>query len=127
MASPVEPLREQLGAVYGALATGCSYPYRVIDGMTLAEAGEIFGYWQELSAAASDAADDRAHVRLDASPGTGGRAANRGDRRGAAPGLAVARGGDLGMPAPLDLDALRARNRASALAIARRNGTPATG
>jgi len=39
----------------------------------------------------------------------------------APPGLAVARGGDLGMPAPLDLDALRARNRAQAVAIARRN------
>ena len=39
----------------------------------------------------------------------------------APPGLAVAQGGDLGMPAPLDLDALRARNRAQAAAIARRN------
>src|SRR6185436_15671070 len=39
--------REQLGAVYGALATGCSYPYPVIDGMTLAEAGEIFRYWEQ--------------------------------------------------------------------------------
>jgi hypothetical protein len=37
------------------------------------------------------------------------------------PGLAVARGGALGMPAPLDLDALRARNRARALANARRD------
>jgi len=36
------------------------------------------------------------------------------------PGLAVARGADLGMPAPLDLDALRARNRARALATAMR-------
>jgi hypothetical protein len=37
------------------------------------------------------------------------------------PGLAVARGGDLGMPAPLDLDTLRTRNRARALANARRD------
>jgi hypothetical protein len=42
-------------------------------------------------------------------------------------GLAVARGGDLGMPAPLDLDALRARNRARALAIAKRNRTATIG
>ena len=45
----------------------------------------------------------------------------------APPGLAVARGGDLGMPAPLDLDALRARNRAQAVAIARRNQNAARG
>src|SRR5712691_6856258 len=37
----------QLAALYGALATGCCYSYRVIDGMTLAEAGEIFAYWEE--------------------------------------------------------------------------------
>ena len=39
----------------------------------------------------------------------------------APPGLAVARGGDRGMPAPLDVDTLRARNRAQAVAVARRN------
>ena len=38
--------REQLAAIYGALATGCGYPYPVIDAMTLAEAGEIFAYWE---------------------------------------------------------------------------------
>jgi hypothetical protein len=43
------------------------------------------------------------------------------------PGLAVARGGDLGMPAPLDLDALRARNRVRAQAIAQRNRSAASG
>jgi hypothetical protein len=42
------------------------------------------------------------------------------------PGLAVARGGDLGMPAPLDLDALRARNRARALAAAGRDQSRAS-
>ena len=45
----------------------------------------------------------------------------------APPGLAVARGDDLGMPAPLDLDMLRARNRAQAVAIARRNQSAAQG
>jgi hypothetical protein len=41
------------------------------------------------------------------------------------PGLAVARGGDLGMPAPLfDAAALGDRNRARALDIARRNAQP---
>ncbi len=40
----------------------------------------------------------------------------------APPGLAVVRGGDIGMPVPmLDPDALAARNRAYALALARRN------
>ena len=38
--------REQLAALYGALATGCGYSYPVIDAMTLAEAGEIFAYWE---------------------------------------------------------------------------------
>jgi len=28
------------------LATGCGYSYRDIDGMTLAEAEEVFGYWE---------------------------------------------------------------------------------
>jgi len=45
----------------------------------------------------------------------------------APPGLAVARGGDLGMPVPLDLEALRARNRAQAVAIAHRNRGAAGG
>jgi len=41
------------------------------------------------------------------------------------PGLAVARDRDLGMPAVLDADALRARNRARAAEIARRNRSAA--
>src|ERR1700728_1849438 len=39
--------RARLAGIYGALATGCSYPFSVVDGMTLAEAGEIFAYWEE--------------------------------------------------------------------------------
>ena len=39
--------RDRLGALYGALATGCGYAYPVIDNMTLAEAGEIFRYWED--------------------------------------------------------------------------------
>src|SRR5207249_1892397 len=38
---------KRLGRLYAALATGCGYSYRTIDGMTLAEAGEIFDYWAE--------------------------------------------------------------------------------
>jgi hypothetical protein len=37
------------------------------------------------------------------------------------PGLAVVQGGDLGMPAPLELEALRARNRARAALVSQRN------
>ena len=44
-AAPVATADAQLAGVYGALATGCGYPYRVIDAMTLAEAEEIFAYW----------------------------------------------------------------------------------
>src|SRR5438045_305725 len=39
--------RARLGGLYGALATGCGYSYRIIDDMTLAEAGEIFRYWED--------------------------------------------------------------------------------
>jgi hypothetical protein len=89
--------------------------------MSLAEAGEIFGYWE---------ANPPAHLKLQtiarmlgwmprtASP----RASMIEDIAAAAPpGLAVARGVDLGMPAPLEIDALRMQNQARALAVARRN------
>ena len=89
--------------------------------MTLAEAGEIFLYWEE---------NPPAHLMLQTIArmlGWTSRTATRGAppieeiTAAAPPGLAVARGGDLGMPAPLDLDALRARNRAQAIAIVHRN------
>jgi len=89
--------------------------------MTLAEAGEIFQYWED---------NPPAHLMLQTIArmlGWAPRAAPEGVppieaiAAAAPPGLAVARGGDLGMPAPLDLDALRARNREQAIAIARRN------
>lgn len=95
--------------------------------MTLAEAGEIFGYWEECPPA---------HLMLQTIAGMLGwmprsALANTPPIEQIAasppPGLAVMRGGDLGMPAPLDLEALRARNRLSALAIARRNRTPPSG
>jgi hypothetical protein len=89
--------------------------------MNLAEAGEIFGYWE---------ANPPAHLMLQtiarmlgwmppaASPG----ASMIEDIAAAAPpGLALARGVDLGMPSPLDIDALRMKNQARALAVARRN------
>ena len=79
--------------------------------MTLAEAEQIFAYWGEHpptylmvqaiarmlgwkpAAAAASSLDDLMAM--------------------APPGLAVAGGGDIGMPAPvLDIEALRARNRA---------------
>jgi len=89
--------------------------------MSLAEAGEIFTYWEE---------NPPAHLMLQAIArmlGWTPRPAPAGAPRiadlaaAAPPGLAVTKGGDLGMPAPLDLDALCAQNRALALAIARRN------
>jgi hypothetical protein len=88
--------------------------------MNLAEVGEIFGYWE---------ANPPSHLMLQmiarmlgwmpraASPS----ASMIGDIAAAPPGLAVARGVDLGMPAPLDIDALRAQNQTRALAVARRN------
>ena len=88
--------------------------------MTLAEAGEIFAYWEE---------NPPPHLMLQAIARLLGwmpRSApagppQSGDIAAAPPGLAVAHGGDLGMPPPLDLDALGIRNRARAVAIARRN------
>ncbi len=83
--------------------------------MTLAEAGEIFLYWEE---------NPPAHLMLQTIArmlGWTSRTATRGAppieeiTAAAPPGLAVARGGDLGMPA------LRARNRAQAIAIVHRN------
>ena len=102
--------RERLSAVYGALATGCGYPFATIDGMTLAEAGEVFAYWVE---------NPPTHLMVQtiarmigwkpvaATPSFAEVAAM------APPGLSVMPGGGLGMPAPvLDVDALRARNGA---------------
>ena len=89
--------------------------------MTLAEAGEIFGYWE---------ANPPAHLMLQTiahmlgwMPRPMPAGAPRIDEIAAAapPGLAIARGGGLGMPQPLDADALRARNQARAVEIARRN------
>ena len=95
--------------------------------MNLAEAGEIFGYWEE---------NPPAHLMLQTIARMLGwmpRSAQPGAQSleeiaaTAQPGLVAARGAALGMPAPLDLDALRARNRAQALAIARRNRSDANG
>ncbi len=95
--------------------------------MTLAEAGEIFGYWEE---------NPPPHLMLQTIARMLGwmpRPAPAGALRIAAlaaaapPGLTLARGGDPGMPAPLDLDALRAQNRARALAIAQRNRSATVG
>ncbi len=95
--------------------------------MTLAETGEIFEYWEE---------NPPAHLMLQTIArmlGWTPRAVSAGAppieeiAAAAPPGLAVARGGDLGMPMPLDLDALCARNRAQAVAIAHRNRGAAGG
>jgi hypothetical protein len=89
--------------------------------MSLAEVGEIFAYWEE---------NPPAHLMLQTIArmlGWTARPAPTGAPRiadiaaAAPPGLAVTEGGDLGMPAPLDADALRTRNRTRAIAIARRN------
>jgi hypothetical protein len=87
--------------------------------MTLTEAGEIFAYWEDAPPA---------HLMVQAiarmlgwTPPAAPERPDRVEDIAAAPppGLTVAPGGDLGMPPPLDLDALRTRNRA--LASARRN------
>jgi len=95
--------------------------------MTLAEAGEIFLYWEE---------NPPAHLMLQTiarmlgwAPRLARSAAPPIDEMVAAPppGLAVARGGDLGMPAPLDLEALRARNRSRAALISQQDQRRAGG
>lgn len=81
--------------------------------MTLDEAGEIFAYWEE---------NPPAHLMLQAiarmlgwtPPSASAPPAAEAIGAAAPPGLAVTRGEDLGMPAPLDLEALRRRNRARA-------------
>ncbi len=93
--------------------------------MTIAEAGEIFLYWEE---------NPPAHLMLQTiarmlgwlpRPAPAGAPPIEEIAAVAPPGLGVARGADLGMPTPLDLDALRARNRAQAVVIARRNQSEA--
>ena len=95
--------------------------------MSLAEAAEIFGYWEE---------NPPAHLMLQAiarmlgwmpRPAPAGAPRIADIAAAAPPGLAVTHGGDLGMPAPLDLDALRTRNRARAMEIARRDQSAAIG
>jgi hypothetical protein len=95
--------------------------------MSLAEAGEIFGYWED---------SPPAHLMLQAiarmlgwvpRPAQAGPPQIADIAAAALPGLAVARSGEPGMPAPFDVDALRAQNRARAIAIARRNGSTAGG
>jgi hypothetical protein len=88
----------------------------VIDRMTLAEAGEIFRHWER---------DPPTHLMLQTiarllgwSPAAAGTRATAPEEllATAPPGLAVTRGGDIGMPDPvLDADALRARNLAISL------------
>lgn len=95
--------------------------------MTLAEAGEIFRYWEQ---------NPPAHLLLQTiahklgwtpRPAPAGAPPVEAIAAAPPPGLAVARDGDLGMPAPLDLDALRAENRARAVEIARRSRSAAAG
>ncbi len=99
--------------------------------MNLAEAGEIFAYWEQnppahlmVQTIARLLGWTRRESSSDAMPIADIVAA-------APPGLAVARGASLnnglGMPAPLDVDGLRARNRAHTIAIARRNRAVASG
>ncbi|MBV9858757.1 MAG: hypothetical protein JO038_01425 [Alphaproteobacteria bacterium] len=87
--------------------------------MTLAEAAEIFRYWE---------AHPPAHLLLGGLFGR--KPANRsvviGRGEELPPGLAAIRG-ELGMPMPeLDPEGLRRRNRARAAEIAMRNAAPKT-
>jgi hypothetical protein len=94
--------------------------------MTLAEAGEIFAYWEQ---------SPPAHLMLQtlarmlgwAPPAPASDTPPLGALAMAPPpGLAVAHDGGLGMPEPvLDAAALRARNLARAVAMARQNDAAA--
>lgn len=87
--------------------------------MTLADAGEIFAYWAE---------NPPAHVMLQVIARMFGWKPAEADMPAMAeiaatppPGLAVAATSDLGMPAPvLDIEILRARNRAQLAKSAKR-------
>jgi hypothetical protein len=91
----------------------------VIDRMTLAEAGEVFAYWEE---------NPPAHLMVQTIArllGWTPRLADDNAVSGAGvaaappPGLAIARDGDLGMPAPaLEAETMRERNRARLREIA---------
>lgn len=89
--------------------------------MTLAEAAEILSYWEQ---------SPPVHLMLQAiarllgwSPPPATDAAIEAITAAPPPGLAIARGGGLGMPPPLDVDALRARNRERAAAMERTDRT----
>jgi hypothetical protein len=99
----------------------------VIDAMTLAEAGEIFAYWEH---------DPPTHLIVQTIARLLGWTPRSAASRSIAcrprqieeiaasapPGLAVVPGRATGMPVPiLDLEALRARNRARATEIAQRH------
>ena len=83
----------------------------MIDGITLADAGEIFAYWSE---------NPPVHLLVQViARMLGWKPAERAPSSFseiaamAPPGLATVANGALGMPAPvLDIDALRTRNRA---------------
>jgi hypothetical protein len=95
--------------------------------MTLAEAGEIFGYWEESPPAHLMIQTIARMLGWTPRPAAAGVARVEDIAAAAPPGLALNTGGDLGMPPPLDPEALRVRNRARALAIARRNRSAADG
>lgn len=89
------------------------------DEMTLAEAGDIFSYWEQ---------NPPMHLMVQTiacllgwTPGAMSAPTSFKEIVAAAPpGVAVAQRG-LDMPAPLDRSELEARNRARQIAIARRN------
>ena len=89
--------------------------------MTLAEAGEIFGYWEESPPAHLMIQTIARMLGWTPRPAAAGVARVEDIAAAAPPGLALNTGGDLGMPPP------RVRNRARALAIARRNRSAADG
>ena len=103
---------DQLGAIYGALATGCGYSYRVIDEHDPRRGRRNLRLLGTEPAGASDAADDRADARLDAAGRR--RAASR---RSPPPRRPASRWREAAISAcrrRSTADALRARNRARA-------------
>jgi hypothetical protein len=84
----------------------------VIDQMTLAEAAEIFRYWE---------AHPPVHLLVAAVFGVKAKPVAP-EGSGLPPGFAVSQVAAFGMPAPVfDLNEMRTRNRARAIDIARRN------
>jgi len=92
--------------------------------MTLAEAGEVFGYWERHPPTYQLVAVIARMLGWQPRPAErpGGGTSPADALANPPPGVAIGRRGDIGMPAPvLDIEEFRERNRARMVEIARRN------